>query len=123
MKLEATFEITNWDEKPFDETDGVKLTQASVRKTFAGDIDGEAVLDYLMSYAPDGAVAFVGMERVTGTAGGRKGTLVLQQVGTFVDGAAKASLTVVAGSGGLAGATGTGHMVADPSGRVTLDLS
>lgn len=37
--------------------------------------------------------------------------------------ASNATLTVVESSGGLEGASGTGQMVADPSGRVTLDLS
>jgi hypothetical protein len=122
MKLEATFDIANWDENPVQEWDGGKLTRASVTKKFAGDIEGDAVLEYVMTYAPDGTAAFVGLERVTGAAGGRKGALVLQQVGTFAGEAAKATLTVVGGSGDFEGASGTGEMVADPSGRVTLDV-
>ena len=123
MHLHATFEIVNWDEKPVEEWEGGKLTRASVSKRYSGDIEGDAVLEYVMSYGPDGTAAFVGLERVTGTAGGRQGGLVLQQVGMFADSAAKATLTVVGGSGELDGAGGSGDMVADPSGRVTLDLS
>jgi hypothetical protein len=48
---------------------------------------------------------------------------VLQQVGNFADGAATADLTIVGSSGDLEGTQGTGTLVADPSGRVTLDLS
>lgn len=66
MELGATFEIVNWDEKPVQEWDGGKLTRARVTKRYAGDVEGDAVLE---------------------------------------------------------GASGTGDMVADPSGRVTLDLS
>ncbi len=122
MKLHATFDIAGWDESPIHEWEGGKLTRASVKKTFAGDIEGDAVLEYVMTYAPDGTAAFVGLERLTGTAGGRKGALVLQQVGIFAGEAATAALTVVGGSGDFEGASGSGKMVADPSGRVTLDV-
>ena len=123
MHLEATFEIAGWDEKPFEEWEGGKLTRASVSTKYAGDIEGESVLEYLMSYGSDGAVAYVGIERVTGAAGGRTGGLVLRHIGTFTDGAAKSELTVVGGSGDFEGAAGAGTMVADPGGRVSLDLS
>lgn len=121
--MEATFEIAGWEEHPFEEWDGGKLTRASVKTTYAGDIEGESVLEYLMSYGPDGSVAYVGLERVTGTAGGKRIGLVLRHIGTFDGGAANSDLTVVGGSGDFAGATGAGSMVADPAGRVTLDLS
>jgi hypothetical protein len=123
MPMEATFEITNWDEKPVEEWTGGKLTRATVSKRYSGDIEGDAVLEYVMAYAPDGTAEFVGVERVTGRAGGRNGALVLRQVGRFDGGAAKATLTVVGGTDDFAGATGDGTMVADPAGRVTLDLA
>lgn len=120
--MEATFEIQSWDETTVEEWDGGKLSRASVTKRYSGDIDGEAVLEYLLAYRPDGTATFVGMERITGGAGRRRGALVLQQVGTFADGAATARVTVVGGSGGLEGAAGSGELVADPAGRLTLDL-
>lgn len=123
MKLEATFDIAGWDENPFQEWESGKLTRASVKSTYAGDIEGESVLEYLMSYGPDGSVAYVGIERITGSAGGKSGGLVLRHIGTFTDGAATSELTVVGGSGDLVGAAGSGSMVADPGGRLTLDLS
>lgn len=123
MHLEATFDIAGWDEKPFEEWDGGKLTRASVSTEYSGDIEGTSVLEYLMSYGADGSVAYVGIERVTGAAGGREGGLVLRHIGTFTDGAATSELTVVGGSGDFDGAAGAGSMVADPSGRVSLDLS
>jgi hypothetical protein len=123
MLVEATFDIAKWDEKPIEEWDGGKLTRASVRTTYAGGIEGESVLEYLMSYGRDGSVTYVGMERVQGTAGERRGGLVLRHIGIFKEGAATSELTVVGGSGDFQGAGGTGTMVADPSGRVTLDLS
>jgi hypothetical protein len=121
--MQATFEISGWDEKPVSEWDGGKLTHAAITKTYAGDIEGEAVLEYVLAYRSDGTAGFVGIERITGKAGDREGGLVLRQVGEFADGAAKATLTVIGGMGGFERANGEGDLVADPSGRVTLDLS
>ena len=121
--MEATFEIANWDEKPFEEWDGGKLTRASVKATYAGGIQGESLIEYLMSYGPDGSVTYVGIERIDGTAADKRGGLVLRHIGSFTDGAAKSDLTVVGGSGDFEAAAGTGSMVADPAGRVPLALS
>ena len=75
-----------------------------------------------MAYHPDQTAVFVGLERIKGTIGGRRGSLVVQHVGTFADGAAKATLTVVSGTDELEGATGGGNLVADPGGRIALTL-
>ena len=65
--VSATFEVTGWDERPLDETDGAaKWTQSRVTKSFDGDIDGTAALEYLMVYAADGSATFVGLERCPG---------------------------------------------------------
>jgi hypothetical protein len=124
-ECKATFDVTSWDEQPFDEHDGVaKLTRASVTKKYSGDIAGNSVTAWLMAYADDGSAIFVGLERIDGTVAGQEGTLVLQHVGKYEDGAAKAELTIVAGanSGELAAVAGRGDFVADPSGSVTLEL-
>jgi hypothetical protein len=122
-KISATFEIKGWDEQPFDESVGVsKLTRASVAKEYAGDIEGSSATEWLMAYHPDKSAAFVGLERIKGTIGGRHGSLVLQHVGTFADGVAKATLTIVSGTDELKGATGGGELVADPGGRITLSV-
>ena len=111
MRANATFAVTNWDEKPYDEIDGgPKLTRAVVTKTFTGDIEAEASLEYLMVHRPDGTAAFVGIERVTGTLGGKSGSFVLEHRGTFEGGTAKGICRVVPGSGTgeLEGLSGTG---------------
>ena len=62
----ATFALSAWDEKPYDEMNGVpKLTRASVNKSYQGDITGEGKLEYLMMYRDDGSASFIGMERVS----------------------------------------------------------
>ncbi len=122
----ATFQVVNWEESPFDHyAAGTKVTRAEVTKTYSGDVDGESITQWLMSYDEDGSATFVGMERLVGRIAGQTGSLVLQHVGAFEAGAAKADLSVTRGSGteDLAGATGTGKFLADPAGSVTLDLS
>ena len=122
-ELTATFEVDSWDEVPIAEgEDTSKLTRASVTKTYSGDVQGTSSTEWLMSYAEDGTATFVGMERIVGIIGGREGSVVLQHVGSFADGAATAALTIVSdgSSGALVGATGDGDFRADPSGTVTL---
>ncbi len=121
----ATFEVTGWDEKALHEAEDVaRTTQASVTKNYSGDLDGASFTEWLMAYAADGSAGFVGLERFDGSIGTRSGSVVIQHVGTFVDGAATATLTVVAGtgSGALEGVTGSGTFRADPAGTVTLEL-
>jgi len=96
----ATFRVSSWDEKPYDETEGgPKLTRARVAKVFSGDIEGESVVEYLMVHRPDGTSSFVGVERVVGRLGDLAGSFVLQHGGTFVGGVAKDEWSVIPGSG------------------------
>jgi Protein of unknown function (DUF3224) len=122
-QIKAQFDVTSWDEQPFDEGTGVaKLTEALVEKSYSGDIDGTSVTKWLMAYAPDKSATFVGLERIKGTVGGRHGSLVLLHAGAFADGAATATLTVVSGTNELKDASGSGAFRADPAGSVTLAL-
>jgi Protein of unknown function (DUF3224) len=117
--IEARFEIANWEETPFDDGVGVsKLTEALVDKSYSGDIDGTSATKWLMAYAPDKTATFVGIERIKGTVGGKRGSLVLLHEG----GVATASLRVVSGTDELTDATGGGKFRADPAGAVMLDL-
>jgi Protein of unknown function (DUF3224) len=122
--VEATFEISSWDESPFDDGVGVsKLTEAVVTKRYSGAIAGTSTTKWLMAYAPDKTATYVGVERLQGTIGGRRGTLVLLHDGTFEDGVATAALRAVVGTDQLKDVTGTGTFTADPSGVVELDLA
>jgi uncharacterized protein DUF3224 len=94
----ARFAIKSWDEKPYSEgQDQPRLTRASVIKTYTGDIEGEAQVEYLMMYRRDGSATFVGLERVVGRIGGKTGTFVLQRNGIFESGQAKESYSVIPG--------------------------
>jgi hypothetical protein len=125
-QITATFQVTDWQEEPFDERpDAPKLTSARVARSYSGDIAGDSLTEWLMAYAEDGSASFVGLERISATIAGRAGTIVVQHVGTFRDGTASAGLTVLVGCGtaGLAGVSGSGVFVADPGGWVRLELS
>lgn len=107
----ARFAIKSWDERPYGEGhDLPKLTQASVTKTYSGDIDGEGRVEYLMMYRSDGSATFIGLERVVGRIAGKSGSFVLQRTGVFEGGQAKETYTVIPGSatGELHGLTGDG---------------
>ena len=111
MTANARFAIKSWDETPYTEENGIKLTRAAVTKTYTGDIDGEGHVEYLMMYRSDKSAAFVGLERVAGTLAGKRGSFVLQRTGVFEGGLAKESYTIIAGSGTgeLQGISGNGH--------------
>ncbi len=121
----ATFSLDGWDEAPYEElADGRKLTRASVKQTFSGDIAGAGTVEWLMAYRPDATADYVGLQRITGTLAGRSGTFVLSTVGTFDGQEASGTWTVLAGSGTdeLAGLTGTGTFSAPSGGEPSVSL-
>ena len=124
----ATFALNAWDEKPYNEMNGVpKLTRASVTKSYQGDITGEGKLEYLMMYRDDGSASLIGLERVVGSVGGRSGSFVLQHSGTFKEGVATVTLVVVpdSGTGDLRGLRGDGKFAVghQPPYSMTLDYN
>jgi hypothetical protein len=122
----GTFKIEGWDEKPYDEIEGGrKLTQASVKQAFAGDVEGEGAVEWLMCYRPDKTADFVGLQRIVGRIGDRSGSFVLLQTeGTFDGKEAKGQLSVVpdSGTGDLSGLRGTGEFRAPHGGEPSISL-
>jgi hypothetical protein len=105
------YETKDWDEKTYAELAGEpKFTRVSAVNTFQGDLEAESHIDLLMVYPNDNYCSFTGLERVTGRLGGRTGSFVLQQSGTYEDGAINTDWFVVPGSGTgeLSGLRGTG---------------
>ncbi len=122
--VKATFEVTSWDETPFDDGVGVsKLTEALVSKKYSGDVDGTSTTKWLMAYAPDKTATYVGIERIQGTVAGKHGTLEVLHDGKFEDGVASAELRIVSGTDQLKGVSGSGKFRADPAGTVEIDIS
>ena len=118
MSTRATggYETKEWNEQTYEELAGEpKLTRVSATNIFQGDLAAESHVEYLMVYPSDNYCSFTGLERVTGRLGGRTGSFVLQQRGTYEDGAITTEWFVVPGSatGELHGLRGTGGFVWD----------
>jgi hypothetical protein len=120
----ASFDITTWDEQPYDERDGVKLSRTRVVKAFRGEIEGESTAELLMALAGEDAAAYVGVERVTGRVNGRQGSFVYLHTATASGGSQSASWTVMSGSGSgeLAGISGQIRIDNLPDGGHVLTL-
>ena len=82
-------------------------------------------MEFLQAAGADGSAGFVGIERVTGTLGGRTGTFLLQDAGTVQGSIVSGDWFVVPGSGTgqLAGLRGEGGFRANlgENARVYLD--
>jgi hypothetical protein len=127
MRATGTFKIQGWDEQPYAEIEGGrKLTQASVKQTFAGDVEGEGSVEWLMCYRPDDTADFVGLQRIVGKVGDRSGSFVLLQTdGSFDGKEARGHLAVVpdSGTGDLEGLRGSGEFSAPHGGEPAISLN
>ncbi|MDH4044567.1 MAG: DUF3224 domain-containing protein [Gemmatimonadota bacterium] len=75
----ATFTVTGWDPTPYDEdVAGPRLSRATVRKTFLGDLTAESTAQLLMCQADlsdlSAGAGYVASERVVGRLGDRRGS-------------------------------------------------
>jgi hypothetical protein len=125
-KATGSFELTSMTEDPYEELDGgIKLTHASGAQRFTGDIEGDGAVHWLMLYRPDKTARFVGLQRITGTVAGRRGTFVLTAEGDHDGGSSGMRWTVVSGSGTgeLAGISGTGSMTAPGGAKGSYELT
>lgn len=92
--------IADWHEETTREFgDGTRLAHACVSQTYTGDIDGDSVVEYLLSYDAAGRVRFVGLEVIIGAIGGRRGTVVIKHDGTLIGNHARSDWSFVEGSG------------------------
>ena len=119
-------EVKTYKPQPYEEVDdGPNLVEIHVTETFSGDIEGEGVVRFLQAVRPDGSASFVGIERVTGSIGGRQGSFLLQDAGTLEGTTVKGDWFVIPGSGTgeLAGLRGEGGFEAQlgEHASVTLD--
>ena len=101
MKAKGTFEV---DLKPIDSyakgTDGVNLGRMSIDKSFKGDLQATSAGEMLSAMTPvKGSAAYVAIEQVNGTLGGKRGSFVLQHFGTMDSGKNYLKLEVVPDSG------------------------
>jgi len=112
--LETKLEIKSWDEKPYRELgEGAKLARAEVTLAGTGDGLSGGSFESLLFYRADGTSDYVSVMEITGTIGGRSGSLVLRGTGTYDGTTARGVSTIVPGSGtgGLAGISGSAESV------------
>ena len=77
MTATAKAKVASWDENPYAESPNTaKTSRAKIGFEYHGDIEGEGLAELLMAYTGSEA-EYVGLERVTGTIGGRSGTFVV----------------------------------------------
>lgn len=93
-----------------ENVEGTPLGRMSIDKTFHGDVEATSKGEMLTAMSPvKGSGAYVAVERVSGSVGGRKGTFALHHVGVMTRGNPSLSIFVVpdSGTGDLTGLAGT----------------
>jgi Protein of unknown function (DUF3224) len=117
------FQVASWSESAYADIDGEGttvgdmyypkrgLSKAEVSYVYSGDIQGTGTLVYLIAYKAD-AAPVLGLERFTGSIGGREGSCVFRHVGSQDAGSVSARLEVVPGmgTGGLEGLVGEAEL-------------
>jgi Protein of unknown function (DUF3224) len=99
-RANAVITVHKYVPSAYDESvEGPVLTRIHVEESFSGDITGDGIVEFLQAARADGSASFVGIERVTGELGGRRGTFLLQDAGTVQDNIVSGDWFVIAGSG------------------------
>jgi Protein of unknown function (DUF3224) len=115
-----TYEPTTYDQP----TEGPALVRIHVVEDFSGDIEGKGVAEFLQTTRGENEASFVGVERVSGSIGGKAGTFVLQDEGTLKGTTVSGTWFVVPGSGTreLRGLRGEGGFKAELGERADITL-
>ena len=120
----ASFVNDVYEEGDAVDHDGVALRRVHIERTFTGDIEGRSSGELTTSGLQAGVAAYVAIDVISGTLGGREGTFVLSHRGTVSAAGATTAGEVVpgSGSGGLEGLEGTAEIVVeDGVHRLVLD--
>ncbi len=107
----AVITVHRYEPSAYDEpAEGPALTRIHVEESFSGDITGDGVVEFLQAARADGSASFVGIERVAGQIGGRRGTFLLQDAGIVAGNIVSGDWFVIprSGTGELAGLRGDG---------------
>jgi hypothetical protein len=102
----------------------IRLTHASGEQSFTGGIDGTGNVDWLFAFRPDRTAEVVGLQRIDGRLGGRRGTFVLMATGSHDGTTSSGRWTIVqaSGSGELEGISGEGEWSAGPGPQARFRL-
>ncbi len=112
-RANATTAVRVYQPTVYDQPgEGPALNRIHVEELFAGDLEATGVTEFLLVARADGSANFVGVERIDGALGDRRGTFLFQQVGTIEASVVSAEWEVIPGSGTgeLAGLHGTGSL-------------
>jgi hypothetical protein len=118
-------DVKTYEPQPYEELDeGANLVEIHVTETFSGDIEGEGVARFLQAMRKDESASFVGIERVTGSIEGRRGSFLLQDAGTVDANTVRGEWFVIPGSGTgeLAGLRGDGGFSAELGQQALISL-
>lgn len=121
----SPFEVERVDEDtPMHQEEGVRYVRSRLTKSFRGDIEGSSVVEMLSVRSDGSGAGYVGVERVSGTVHGLRGTFALLHVGTIAREVQWGRWPVVTGSGTaeLVGITGEARIDIAPGGQHTLIL-
>lgn len=120
----ASFVIDSWDETPYDDTTGTRLSRARVTKTFSGEVEGTSVAELLLGVVEGGAMAYSAFERLDVAVHERRGTFVLHHNAGMTAAGPTATWTVLDGSGtgGLTGLAGSATIERHEDGSHTFVL-
>ena len=125
MKAQGRFTVESGRDEPYEALDGgIRLTRADGKQTFRGDIKADGAVRWLMVYRADKTAEVVGVQRLSGTIGGRRGTVVLTTRGTHDGHGSAITLEIVRGSGSgeLEGISGKGKLTIRGSRTGTYEL-
>jgi hypothetical protein len=108
VKIETTIKIDGWDEKPTAEfADGTKVAHAVVTLTEGHDGLVAGHRESVVCDAADGSSPYAGAIRLEAELDGTKGAFTAVGEGEYDGTTASSTMTIVEGTGDLAGITGT----------------
>ena len=109
-QAKGTFDVKVIPQGTPDSAEGIALGRMSIDKQFHGDLEATSKGEMLTSgQESNGSAAYVAIERVVGTLGGRRGSFALMHQGLANKERQTLTVSVVpdSGTGQLAGLTGT----------------
>jgi hypothetical protein len=124
-RANATFDIDTFDDQPYDEQEGARLSRMRLTKTFHGDIEGHSSVEALTATASEGeGRAYVGLERIAARVHGSSGTFVVHHTAIASSDGQQGAWTVVPGSatGELRGLRGESQIMIEADGSHTFIL-
>jgi hypothetical protein len=124
-RAQGPFDVKVTPQANDSSNDGLTLSRLSLDKQYHGDLDATGKGEMLAAGTPvKGSAGYVAIERVNGTLGGRRGSFILQHVGTMAHGSQQLAISVVpdSGTGELAGLSGTMKIII-ADGRHSYELT